>query len=305
MKKLKLISPDDGTTLKKIEGAYVDGSKNLYPIENGVNYLVPKKTIKAQLNLKLINHQYFREFKFKKTLQPLRKDIPQDYDMKSKNILRFIPKLKDKTVAYALDHGCGSGALKNVFISEGYEYIGVDNEIGVSTHVGGGRGFKNGASHICDLHSLPFADNSFKFAVSYSVFEHLQNPLIAAKELYRVMEENGTCFIAIGNLVPFHMDSFFHMTHYGVLNLFKSAGFEIMQIAGANWNGYEAISSMGGLPGPKIFRKSISKSIVKLHESLWRIKRLLNGDINTIDEITRHNMMAGLIKAVIRKQKKL
>ena len=43
MKKLKLISPDDGTTLKKIEGAYVDGSKNLYPIENGVNYLVPKK----------------------------------------------------------------------------------------------------------------------------------------------------------------------------------------------------------------------------------------------------------------------
>ena len=44
MKKLKLISPDDGTTLKKIEGAYVDGSKNLYPIENGVNYLVPKKT---------------------------------------------------------------------------------------------------------------------------------------------------------------------------------------------------------------------------------------------------------------------
>ena len=48
-----------------------------------------------------------------------------------------------------------------------------------------------------------------------------------------------------------------------------------------------------------------AKSIVKLHESLWRIKRFLNGDINTIDEITRHNMMAGLIKAVIRKQKKL
>ena len=153
MKKLKLISPDDGTTLKKIEGAYVDGSKNLYPIENGVNYLVPKKTIKAQLNLKLINHQYFREFKFKKTLQPLRKDIPQDYDMKSKNILRFIPKLKDKTVAYALDHGCGSGALKNVFISEGYEYIGVDNEIGVSTHVGEGKVLKM-VPHIYATYTL-------------------------------------------------------------------------------------------------------------------------------------------------------
>ena len=59
MKKLKLISPDDGTTLKKIEGAYVDGSKNLYPIENGVNYLVPKKTIKAQLNMLLKLNQIY------------------------------------------------------------------------------------------------------------------------------------------------------------------------------------------------------------------------------------------------------
>ena len=46
MKKLKLISPDDGTPLKNIGGAYIDGSRNLYPIENGINYLVPKKILK-------------------------------------------------------------------------------------------------------------------------------------------------------------------------------------------------------------------------------------------------------------------
>ena len=297
-----LISPDNKTILKQNGNILLDSSGNKYYIKNGIYYLLPVNPIKQTAEIKYLDHQIFRDYKFSKSLTPTNKIDKNVYGIKESNVIGFIPNLMSNESAFYLDHGCGSGGMRTTIESLGYTYIGADNEIGTSTAVGGGESYRNGVTHYCDLHSLPFQDETFKFAHSYSVFEHLQNPFLAANELYRVMEKNGICFIAIANLVPFHMDSFFHMTHFGVLNLFKSVGFNVLQVAGANWNAYEAISSMGGLPGPRPLRILISSTIVSMHKGLWKLKRIIKKNSDSmVDEITRHNLMAGIIKAIIQK----
>ena len=296
-----LISPDDQSILELNGNRYLDSSGNKYYIKNGIYYLLPVNPIKQKIEIKYLDNQFFKDYKFSKYLTPTNQVDTNVYGIKESNVIGFIPKLMANESALYLDHGCGAGSMRPMIESLGYTYIGADNEIGTSTTVGGGEGCRNGATHYCDLHSLPFKDETFKFAHSYSVFEHLQNPFLAANELYRVMEKGGTCFIAIANLIPFHMDSFFHMTHFGVLNLFISVGFNVLQVAGANWNAYDAISSMGGLPGPRLFRSFISRTIVSIHKGLWILKRIIKkNDATMIDEITRHNMMSGIIKAIIK-----
>ena len=83
--------------------------------------------------------------------------------------------------------------------------------------------------------------------------------------------------------------------------MFNSVGFNVIQVAGANWNGYEAISSMEGLPGPKILRASLSKIVSFTHKRLWRIRSYVKKRDAKSDELIRHNMMSGIMKAVIQK----
>ena len=297
-----MISPDDGSKLvKKSTNTLTDLSDNHYNYKDGQYILLPKEKIYDKLEISLIDHEYFRKYKFSKQLEPMFINNYKTNDIKELNILPFIPPIIDKQSHFALDHGCGGGKMRNMIEDLGYNYIGVDNETGVDTVVGGGINFSKGATHIADLHRLPFLDNTFNFSFSYSVFEHCQNPFLAAKELFRTMKPQGISFIAVANLIPFHMDSFFHCTHFGILNLFKNVGFNVLQVAGANWNGYEAISSMGGLPGPKILRNSLSRILSISNKMLWRIRSYVKKRDTRSDELIRHNMMAGIMKAVLQK----
>jgi len=63
---------------------------------------------------------------------------------------------------------------------------------------------------VVDAHKLPFAANTFDYAFSLSVFEHLHSPWLAADELFRVLKPGGKVF----TLVAFqqHLHGFPH--HY-------------------------------------------------------------------------------------------
>ena len=299
---IKLISPDDGTLLRQTDEYLIDESGNRYFFLDGIPDLRPKKSLEVTMTHKLIDHQFFRSYKYKRFLTPLfLNNHCKHQGVKEGNIRGFVPPPKDKDMAICLDHGCGSGHLRSFMESFGYMYIGVDNENGVSAEQGGGKRFKGGATHICDLHRLPFKDNTFQFAVSYSVFEHLQNPFVAAAELFRVMRPDSVCFMVVAGIVPFHMDSFYHHTHYGVLNTFNSVGFEVNQVAGGNWNAYKAISAMDGMPGPKWVRKTISELAYQTHLMLWKIRTLVKGRDHDTEDLRRHLMMAGIMKAILIK----
>ena len=85
------------------------------------------------------------------------------------------------------------------------------------------------------------------------------------------------------------------------LNLFRSVGFEVLQVEGSSWNGYEAISSMDGLPNPKSMPLILSRLVYFCQKSLWRIKSLVKCRDFEQDEMLRHSMTAGLMKTIIKK----
>jgi SAM-dependent methyltransferase len=298
---LKLISPMDASPLEERDGVLADRSGNVFKKKNNVWEIIPQMPVSVQFTHSFISQEYFRKYPFDKSIKATYpENCRSAWGIKENNIAGLMKK-QDGQGKYCLDHGCGSGSLKGVVESLGYQYIGIDNEIGSSSEHLGGNTFAGGANYYCDLHFLPFEKDSFDFAISYSVFEHLQNPFIAARELHRVLKPGGEAFVAIASLIPFHMDSFMHHTHFGVLNLFKSTGFEVCQVAGANWNAYQAISQMDGLPGPRWIRESLSKMLVMSQTVLWKIRRIKQKRNAAMDELLRHNMMAGIIKAHLRK----
>lgn len=300
MPNIRLVSPDDRSPLHEANGSLIDRSGNTYPIVNGVPHLYPKNRISGVMKYTLADHQSIRSYNFRRTLVPLFPEHKVKAEsVKEVNIVGFIPP--PHAGAVCLDHGCGGGNFRGFIESCGYTYVGADNESGVSTEQGGGEHFHGGATHLCDLHRLPFDDNAFQFAVSYSVFEHLQNPVLGAAELFRVMEPDGIAFVAVGSIVPFHMDSFYHQTHYGVLATFRNAGFEVSQVAAANWNAYRAIAAMDGLPGPKWIRQALIEPVYGAHRLLWAVRSRLKRKNREAEELRRHMAMAGIVKAVLIK----
>lgn len=298
--KVKMISPDDGSLLKEQDGFLVSETGIPYPVRNGIPDLRPQKAVKGHIEYELQDHASFRNYAYQPSLVPM---FPENLrvkdDLKESNVSGFVPPAHEN--AFCLDHGCGGGSMQAFLESYGYIYVGIDNESGVTTGQGGGERFGGGATHVGDLHRLPFPDHTFQFSVSYSVFEHLQQPIVAAKELFRVMEPGGVCFAAIASIIPFHMDSFYHHTHFGVLNTFASAGFEVKQIAPADWNAYVAISAMDGLPGPKWIRNIAANTIFGLHRFLWHFRAVSKRRDIQSEETRRRFLMPGIIKAILVK----
>ena len=71
---------------------------------------------------------------------------------------------------------------------------------------------------VCSTLKLPFIDNCFDGIISHAVFEHLPNPFITAKELYRILKPGGLIFIDTAFLQPLHADPshYFNMTVHGL-----------------------------------------------------------------------------------------
>jgi ubiquinone/menaquinone biosynthesis C-methylase UbiE/uncharacterized protein YbaR (Trm112 family) len=80
---------------------------------------------------------------------------------------------------------------------------------------------------VADAHNLPFKDDMFDAIVSFNTFEHLVDPVRAAKELYRVLKPGGRLQVQTAFLQPLHEEPahFYNATEYGVRHWF--ADFDI------------------------------------------------------------------------------
>lgn len=79
---------------------------------------------------------------------------------------------------------------------------------------------------IGDIHALPFLDNSQGAIICLAVLEHVENPWLACRELWRVLEPGGYCLIYIPFLYYFHAErgyyrDYWRYTHEAVNLLFK------------------------------------------------------------------------------------
>jgi SAM-dependent methyltransferase len=85
---------------------------------------------------------------------------------------------------------------------------------------------------LADLHALPpdWA-NRFNALVAVAVFEHLERPWIAAKEVARVLSPGGFCYISTHQTFPLHgyPSDFFRFSKEALALIFRDAGLNVVE----------------------------------------------------------------------------
>jgi glycosyltransferase involved in cell wall biosynthesis/SAM-dependent methyltransferase len=80
------------------------------------------------------------------------------------------------------------------------------------------------ADGFADVHAIPFADDTFAATWTQAVFEHIDDPFRAARELIRVTRPGGLVMTEVAFMQPLHAVPyhFFNMTTWGLQALFSS-----------------------------------------------------------------------------------
>lgn len=57
---------------------------------------------------------------------------------------------------------------------------------------------------VGDIHAIPLEEASVDAVICRSVLEHVQNPALAMKELYRILKPGGVLFLQVPSTYPYH-----------------------------------------------------------------------------------------------------
>lgn len=92
---------------------------------------------------------------------------------------------------------------------------------------------------IGDIHALPLADGSVDAIICIAVLEHVEDPQLAIKEIYRVLKPGGFCFLFAPFLYYYHPEKgyygdFFRFTEDGIRHLTRNfRTVELQNVRGA------------------------------------------------------------------------
>jgi SAM-dependent methyltransferase len=141
-----------------------------------------------------------------------------------------------------LEIGCGGGQSRAWYMQQGFQYVGTDIS---KTRVPKLLQKHGGPDLLCDVHFLPFADGCMDVIYASAVFEHLACPILAAKEIMRVLKPGGAFLGNASFLEPWHDHSYFHFSPLGAYELLTASGFNLLYLwPGRGYSGFRAISSM-------------------------------------------------------------
>ena len=128
---------------------------------------------------------------------------------------------------------------------------------------------------ICDIHSLPFEDESIDAVLNIAVLEHVKSPQLVLNEIYRVLKPGGKVFSVIPFMQPFHAspNDFQRYTLPGIEFLHYDfekvdSGVYAGPVSGALWVMQEFIASTLSI-GSNILRNLLSIFLMFL---LWPLK---------------------------------
>lgn len=92
---------------------------------------------------------------------------------------------------------------------------------------------------VGDIHSLPLKDESVSSMLCLDVLEHVEEPWVACKEMYRVLKPCGHLFIRVPFILYYHpekgyYEDYYRFTKEGLRYLLKDfKNIEIVNIGGA------------------------------------------------------------------------
>lgn len=79
---------------------------------------------------------------------------------------------------------------------------------------------------VGDIHNIPLSDNSIDAVVCNAVLEHVENPVLACKEVYRILKPGGLALFYVPFLFYYHAEvgyykDYWRFTHDAIEMLFK------------------------------------------------------------------------------------
>lgn len=67
---------------------------------------------------------------------------------------------------------------------------------------------------VGDIHKMPFADNSQDAIICHAVLEHVENPFIASREIFRVLKPGGYCYVYVPFLYYYHAEKGYYKDYW-------------------------------------------------------------------------------------------
>ncbi|MDR1388503.1 MAG: class I SAM-dependent methyltransferase [Treponema sp.] len=121
----------------------------------------------------------------------------QELSLRDSGFLR----LEKKLLVYngrprILDIGCASGAMLETLLRRGWDAEGVEISPAQAEYCKN-RGLRVSSLPLEENH---FPDNHFEAVLASHVIEHLNDPALFVKEIYRVLKPQGRCFITTPNI---------------------------------------------------------------------------------------------------------
>lgn len=112
--------------------------------------------------------------------------------------IQMLGDISGKTI---LDAGCGSGYISRILSRQGGHIVACDSGIRMikMAKKKEGQNQSNIKYFVCDIAKMPFADNSFDFAICVSVLLYCEAKIVFAflKEVKRVLKNNGELILSI------------------------------------------------------------------------------------------------------------
>jgi SAM-dependent methyltransferase len=119
-----------------------------------------------------------------------------------------------------LDAGAGDSRYRSLF--KGRDYVGVDAAVGKGLEYGG-------LDALSDLAALPFPDKTFDAALCMNVLEHVRQPDVCLREIYRVLKPQGIVYLLVPLFAREHQapHDYYRFTANGINFLLEQSGFAV------------------------------------------------------------------------------
>ena len=158
----------------------------------------------------------------------------------------------------AADIGCGTGVFTEMLAPVAMQVIGIDREPTMLNAAKGRLGsLKNVELRQGDAESLPVDDSSLDLAVLGLVLHHVEQPVLALREVARALKPNGSVLIV--DMLPHQREEFrLEMGH-------SWPGISADQLAswcseaGLEWIGQRPLPSTPQARGPEVFAATAIK----------------------------------------------